>query len=593
MALRRGVGIVVFLVLFACLLSFGGLLAVWLMLGREPSVPQRSTLVMRLDGDPVEGGPDDGFTQFLPGNRPPTVRTIVENLRKAKVDSRVAAIVFKPTGLSSPYLAKVQEIREAILDFRRSGKAAVAYLEDGGQAEYYLATACDKVYLAPSSPLGLTGIATYALFLRGTLDKIDAYPDMLHIGQYKTAVNQLTEKTFTPAHREMEESLNLDTYEQLVKAIADGRRKTEDEVRALIDDGPLLPEEAVRAGLVDDVAYEDQLGERAKIPLEKERRLNLDEYNRVEPRSVGLNRGPRIAVLYASGTIVSGRSGYDPLNGAVLGSDTLVESIRRIRESDDIKAVVVRIDSPGGSALASDVIWRELVLLRDAKPAKPLVVSMSDLAASGGYYMAMAAPQIVAEPGTLTGSIGIFGGKIVTGGTYAKLGANIEAVSHGRNAQMYSPVRPFSPDERAKMGEQLQAFYDQFVEKAAASRHMTPERVDAIAQGRVWTGRQAKQVGLVDELGGLDRAVAIAKMKAKIPANSEVELVTFPPRRSFVDLLAASWLGGSEERASASAWGLAALLGAGERRAIGIVSAPLRLFKSGEPLALMPYGYLR
>ena len=298
-------------------------------------------------------------------------------------------------------------------------------------------------------------------------------------------------------------------------------------------------------------------------------------------------------MLYASGTIVSGRSGYDPLNGAVLGSDTLVESIRRIRESDDIKAVVVRIDSPGGSALASDVIWRELVLLRDAKPAKPLVVSMSDLAASGGYYMAMAAPQIVAEPGTLTGSIGIFGGKIVTGGTYAKLGANIEAVSHGRNAQMYSPVRPFSPDERAKMGEQLQAFYDQFVEKAAASRHMTPERVDAIAQGRVWTGRQAKQVGLVDELGGLDRAVAIAKMKAKIPANSEVELVTFPPRRSFVDLLAASWLGGSEERASASAWGLAALLGAGERRAIGIVSAPLRLFKSGEPLALMPYGYLR
>jgi protease IV len=591
-ALRRGVGIVIGLVLVACFLSFGGLLAVWLMLGREPSVPQRSTLVLRLDSDPVEGGPDDGFSQFLPRSRPPTVRTIVENLRKAKVDSRVAAVFLKPTGLESPYLAKVQEIREAVLDFRRSGKAAVAYLEDGGQTEYYLATACDKIYLAPSSPLALTGVATYELFLRGTLDKIDAYPDMLHIGQYKTAVNQLTEKTFTPAHREMAESLNLDHYEQLVKGIADGRRKTEDEVRALIDNGPLLAEDALRAGLVDDVIYEDQVDERAKIPMERDRRLDLGEYNRVEAKSVGLNRGPRIAVLYASGTIVSGRSGYDPLNGAVLGSDTLVESIRRIRESSDIKAVVVRIDSPGGSALASDVIWRELVRLRDAKPARPLVVSMSDLAASGGYYIAMAAPQIVAEPGTLTGSIGIFGGKIVTGGTYAKLGANIEAVSHGKNAQIYSPARRFNADERAKMGEQLQAFYDQFVEKAAASRHMTPERVDAIAQGRVWTGRQAKQIGLVDELGGLDRAVALAKTRAKIPAGSEVELVTFPPRRSFYDLLASSWLGGSEERAR-SAWDLAALLGAGQRRAVGIVSAPLRLFRSGEPLALMPYGYLR
>jgi protease-4 len=482
-------------------------------------------------------------------------------------------------------------VRDAIFDFRRSGKTAIAYLEEGGQSEYYLATACDRIYLAPSTPLALTGVATYQLFLRGTLDKIDAYADMLHIGQYKTAVNQLTQKTFTPAHREMEESLNTDTYEQLVKAIADGRKKSEGDVRTLLDDGPYLPEDALRAGLVDDLAYEDQLDERAKIPLGKNRRMELSDYNRVDARSVGLNRGQRIAVIYAAGTIVSGRSGYDPLNGSVLGSDTLVESIRKIRESPDIKAVVLRIDSPGGSAVASDIIWRELVLLREAKPQKPLVVSMSDLAASGGYYMAMAAPQIVAEPGTLTGSIGIFGGKIVTGGTYAKLGANIEAVSRGRNAEMNSPKRPYTPEERAKVGEELQAFYDQFVEKAAASRHMTPERVDAVAQGRVWTGRQAKQVGLVDELGGLDRAIALAKQKARIPADAEVELVTFPPRRSFYDLLASQLGGGGASEGES--WRLAALLGVGERRAIGIASAPLRLFHAGEPLALMPYGILR
>jgi protease-4 len=588
-ALRRGVGFVVFLILFACLISFGGLLAIWLMVGREPSVPQRATLVVRLDADPVEGATDDGLTQFLPGSREPTVRAFVENLRKAKVDSRITGILVKPTNLQSPYFAKLQEIRDAILDFRRSGKSAVAYLEDGGQSEYYLATACDRVFLAPATPLSLTGMASYSVFLRGTLDKIGAYPDMLHIGQYKTAVNQLTEKTFTPPHREVAEALNQDFYEQLVKGVADGRKKSEADVRALLDEGPFLPEEALRAGLVDDLCYEDQLDDRAKIPLDKGRRLELGEYSGVSARSLGLNRGQRIAVIYASGTIVSGRSGYDPLNGAVLGSETLIESIRKVRDSDDIKAVVLRVDSPGGSAYASDAMWRELVLLREAKPEKPLVVSMSDLAASGGYYIAMAAPQIVAEPGTLTGSIGIFGGKIVTGGTYDKLGANIESVSRGRHADMNSPDRPYSDEERAKVGEQLQAFYDQFVEKVAASRHMTPERVDAIAQGRVWTGRQAKQVGLVDELGGLERAVALAKQKAKIPADAEVQLVTFPPRRGLYDLLTSGWMGSESD----GAMGIATLLGLGDRRALGMASAPLRLFRRGEPLALLPFGILR
>jgi protease-4 len=288
-----------------------------------------------------------------------------------------------------------------------------------------------------------------------------------------------------------------------------------------------------------------------------------------------------------TGTIVSGRSGYDPINGQVAGSETLVESIRKIRESSNIRAVIVRVDSPGGSATASDVIWRELVQMRDAQPGRPLVVSMSDLAASGGYYVAMAAPHIVAEPGTLTGSIGIFGGKIILGGTYSKLGANVEGVSEGRHAEMNSPVRPYNPEERAKLGEQLQAFYDQFVEKVAASRRMDPERVDEVAQGRVWTGQQAKQVGLVDDLGGLERALTVARQKAKIPADAEVELVIYPPRRSVFDLL--SGLGGSDESSGLLAW-----LGfAGHRRALGIAAAPATLFRAGEPLALMPFGILR
>jgi protease-4 len=579
------VALVLVLVMIACLISFGGLLAIWLMLGREPSVPTRSTLVLRIDGDPSEGGPDESFSQFLPVQRTPSVRTLVQNVRKAKADSRIVALVVRPSALASPFLAKAQELRDAILDFRRSGKPAIAYLEDGGQTEYYLATACDRIFLVPSSPLQLTGLASYELFLRGTLDKIGAYPDMLHIGAYKTAPNQLTEKTYTPAHREMAESLNRDSYEQIVTAIADGRKKSEGDVRALLDEGPFLPEDALRAGLIDDIAYQDQLADKGKIPFGKDQRIDIDDYTRVSARSLGLERGPRVAVLYATGTIVSGRSGYDPTNGSVLGSDTLIEYIRKVRESPDIKAVVLRIDSPGGSAVASDVIWRELTLLRDAKPEKPLVASMSDLAASGGYYIAMAAPQIVAEPGTLTGSIGIFGGKIVTGGTFAKLGANIEGVSIGRHADMNSPTRPYNEGERAKVGEQLQAFYDQFVERVAASRHSTPERVDAIAQGRVWSGRQAKQIGLVDALGGLDRAIALAKQKAKI--TTDVEIVVYPPRRTFYDLLTAQF-GGADEMTRLASW-----LGITERRAVGIVAAPFTLFHKGEPLAMLPYGYLR
>jgi protease-4 len=584
---RRALVVVLVLILGAVAVSATGLVALWVMVGREPGVPSSSTLVLRLAGDPVEGGPEDGFRQFLPVSRPESIREIVLNIRKAKVDRRVQSLVVSPVGIGTPYMAKLQELHGALIDFRRSGKPAIAYLEDGSQAAYYLATACDRIYLMPTSPLQLTGLANYELFLRGTLDKIGAYPDMLHVGQYKTAVNQLTEKTFTPPHREMVESLNRDTYDQLIKAIADARGKSEAEVRAIVDEGPFLPEEAVRAGLVDDVAYEDQLDDKAKVNMERGRRIDGRNYSGVSARSLGLNRGERVAVLYATGTIVSGRSGFDPLNGEVVGSDTLIDSIRKIRARDDIKAVVLRVDSPGGSATASDAIWRELVLLRDATPQKPLVVSMSDLAASGGYYIAMAAPYIVAEPGTLTGSIGIFGGKIALGGTYGKLGANIESVTSGRHADIYSPVRPFNDEERAKLGEQLQAFYDQFVEKAAAARGTTPEKIDAVAQGRVWTGRQAKGVGLVDDLGGLERALEVAKQRAKIPADAEVEIVVYPPRRSFYEVLTAPFA------AAPDLSSLLARIGGVSGRGVGIATAPATLFRAGEPLALMPFGFLR
>ena len=586
MATRRGLGLVLTILLLAILVSAAAMVVLMLAVGREPAVPPNAVLVVRVEGDLADSATDTLFESVVGARRNGT-RAIVENLRKAKADRRISAVIVRPVGLTSAYWARLQEVRDAILDFKSSGKPVVAHLEYGGDREYFVATACERVFLLPTSPLDVSGFATYELFLRGTLDKIGAYPDFLHIGDYKTAPNQLTEKTFTPAHREMTESLNRDLFEQFVQTVAAGRKKTPAEVRQLVDDGPFLAEDAVRVGLVDDLAYDDQLDAKIRPSAKSVVRLKDDDYSKVRAASVGLAGRSRIAVINAYGVINSGRSGIDPLNGAVVGSDTLVEYIRKATKDRSIKAIVLHVDSPGGSTVASDVIWRELMQARTGPGARPLVASMSDLAASGGYYIAMAAPDIVAEPGTLTGSIGIYGGKIVTGGTYGKLGMNIEAVSIGRHAEMNSPVRPYSEEDRAKVDEQLRAFYDQFVEKAAASRRKKPEEIDAMARGRVWTGRQAKDLGLVDELGGLDKAVAIAKTRAKIPAGEQVELVVYPPRRNLYDLLMGS-LSGMDERAL-----LEALLGIRDRRALGTLTAPVRLFRRGEPLALMPMGYIR
>src|SRR5205809_3604927 len=260
---RRGIAVLFTLLGVAFVVSTAGFALLYLLLGREPSVASNSMLVLRVGGNLAEIAPSDVFG-YLRGVRTPTVRSMVENLRKARVDSRVSALLLKPTGFESPFWGKVQEIRDAVLDFKRSGKPVYAYLEYGGDREYYLATAADKIYLMPSSPLDLNGVATYELFLRGTLDKIGAYPDLHHIGDYKTAVNTFTEKGYTPAHKAMDEALNRDLYEQIVRGIADGRKKNERDVPALVDQGPFLPEDALHAGLIDDVWYEDQVTDKLR-----------------------------------------------------------------------------------------------------------------------------------------------------------------------------------------------------------------------------------------------------------------------------------------------------------------------------------------
>jgi protease-4 len=583
----KGLRFVIAFLLVATVLSVGAMLMLYLVISQEPDVPAHATLVLSPSGDLPEIVPELAFG----AGDELTVRAYAELIRKAKGDPRIAGILLRPGGITSPFWAKLQELRGAIEDFKTTGKYVYAWLEYGGDREYFLASVADKIYLLPSASLDLTGVASYEVFLRGTFDWIGTYPDFLHVGDYKTAVNTYLEKTLTPAHREMSESLNRSQYDQLVRALADARNKSEADVRALIDQGPFEPVDALRVGLIDEVAYEDELDDLVAA-LKNADYIDAEDYAVVSWERTGTRRRSKIAVINVAGVITAGASGFDPVNGPIVGSDSLVDSIREARADRSIQAIVLRVDSPGGSSTASDVIWRELSISRENH--RPVIVSMSDLAASGGYYIALGGDAIVAQPGTLTGSIGVYTGKFVVTGSLEKLGANIEATSDGRHAEIYSPDRRFNADERAKIQESMQNVYDLFIERTAAARQMPPEKVDEVAQGRVWTGQQAKDLGLVDELGGLYTAIDLAKQRARIAAGDEVELVVYPPRRSFYEVLADSLSTPvARLRATYTADALLELLGPRERRALAAVLAPSRLFRSGQVLAHMPYVFVR
>ena len=376
----------------------------------------------------------------------------------------------------------------------------------------------------------------------------------------------------------MTRSLNRDWYDELVRGIAKGRKISEDAARAAMDKGPYLAADALKAGLVDELAYEDQLDDKA--PIQGTRRLDGDQYfdRATTPYQPGADR---IALIYAVGTITSGKSGDGA--GTVLGSESFAEWMRRVRGDSTIRAVVVRVDSPGGSAIASEVMWRELKLTQDVKP---VVVSMGDVAASGGYYIAAPADTIVAQPGTLTGSIGVVTGKYVLQGTLDKIGVGTGTVSEGRFADIYSPFKPFTPDERARVEEQMQATYELFLQRVADGRHQTAAKIDAVAKGRVWTGRQAREVGLVDELGGLDDAIRIAKQRARFDPGKDASLIVYPAKRSFYEVLANPFGNGLT-------MGLEMLVHRPEARPIQSMVETFGRFRRGETLAIMPNVFVR
>lgn len=508
-------------------------LTVYSLLTPTILVRDNSFLALRVSGPLIEHPPANPLLRALttPGF---TVRGILDNIRKARVDKRIVGIILKPSYIPAGW-GKIQEIREALADFKTSGKTLVSFLDHCSTKEYYLATVSDRVFMIPTGELFLTGLTAEVTFLKGTLEKLGIKADLEHVGRYKTASDLLTRESMSEAHREVVESILDDYYHRLVETIATARKKAPEEVKAMIDRGPFNPQRALREGLVDSLLYWDELEELLKKENKgKFAKIESSKYSRVSLTSLGLNKGPRIALIYATGAIVTGEDQFDPVFGPCMGSDRVVRDIRRAAENKYIKAIVFRVDSPGGSGLASDIIWREVV---KAKEKKPFIVSMSDVAGSGGYWISMAADTIVAQPGTLTGSIGVIGGKICLQGFYNKIGINKEVVTRGRHADSFSETRPFTPEERKKLREELWDFYGMFVHKAAEGRGKTFKEIDAVGRGRVWTGKQALERGLVDVLGGLKEAIDIAKLKAGIPREKEVRLVIYPKKKGLLEVL--------------------------------------------------------
>jgi protease-4 len=494
--------------------------------GTAVDMPARGYLEVPLSGAVSEVAAPDSLSSFLLGAKPLALHDLWMNLRKAKVDGRIHAVLLR-LGLLQCDWAKANEMREAILDFRRSGKKVYAVIEEAPDFDmgYFVATACDRIILHPLGWLGINGIGGYVPFLKGALDKLGVRAEFEHVEEYKTAANMFTEKGFTPAHREEMESLYSDLFAQYVATAAKARGKTEAEFRALVDRSFFQGEKAKAAGLVDDCLYEDEVQALLRQDGRTPARVRFDDYTKVKPSSVGLETGRTVALIYAVGTIMTGES-----LPQVMGGSTVARWIRTARNDGSVKAIVLRVDSPGGSSVGSDVIGREVAL---ARKVKPVIVSMSDVAGSGGYWIAMAATKIVAQPQTLTGSIGVLAGKFSVDGLLGKLGITSEKLVFGEKADIFSPFRPFTPDERKVLKEEILWTYEQFLAKAAEGRGLTRDEVDAVGRGRIWTGRQAKDRKLVDELGGLTMAVGLAKKEAGIDADEEVRFDVWPKKRSF------------------------------------------------------------
>ncbi len=590
---------VLLLVAFLLFVMVGSVVAIVAMLrdgGGTTDVEDGSVLVIGLGGEFPEQPDPEAPLPGLGASRLSMIE-VDSAFRRAAVDDRIARVLIKVQPMATGY-AKVQELRDILTRFSAdSGKPTTCWMEQASNKEYYLATACDEIYMPPAGFFLVNGLHLGVTFYKGTLDKLGIEAEFTRAGKYKSAIEPMTSTEMSEPFREMLNAMADSLFDRLVEAIAVARKIDEADVRAMIDDPPLTAGAAWKAGLIDGLYYRDQLmahltGEtvassdpsslpkRTGVPpvpgaddddsaaavadagdddsagandddsgddddtagaadadatadeepaAKKPKLIKLGDYD-TTPKSLGLGGGPEVAVIYCEGSITGGTS--NP--GRSMGSTTIAGAIRKARNDEATKAIILRVDSPGGSGLASDLIHREIELAQ-TENGLPVVVSMSDYAASGGYYIAMGADAIVAQPSTLTGSIGVFAGKYNLESLYEKIGLKTESIDRGEMADIFAADQSLGEEGRAKLSEFVDEFYDTFIAKVGAGRSMTPDEVHALAQGRVWTGEQAKEVGLVDELGSFRTALRLAKEKADI--EGEVTLTLYPRQPTFLEQL--------------------------------------------------------
>jgi len=501
---------------------------------RRPAVPAGAMLVMRLEGSIPEQAPMTIPLPWFESQVQPTVADLWALLRKAEKDDRIKAILLEPRGLGAGW-GKIEELRAGLRQFRKSGKPVYAYLRGPSAREYYLATAADKIYFNPEDILDLKGLRAELAFYRGTLDKVGVELEVEHAGKYKDAADSFVRTSATPETQEVIGSILDQLFGELVNSVASSRKLTPAQVRSLIDEGPFIDQAALSAKLIDGLLYEDQVRDALKKQLKGQTLERLSHRDYLRSTAFGGSDGDKnkIALVVGEGAISRAGGEAEPFSDEEgIRSGPFMRLLRQVREDASIKGVVLRVNSPGGDAIASDEILHEVKLLAKKKP---LVVSMSDVAASGGYYIAMTGDPVVAYPNTITGSIGVIYGKANLKGLYDKLGINVEIIKRGQNADFDTSSRPMSDAARKKLREGIFSTYQAFLERVAEGRKRKVADIEPLAQGRVWMGAQAHGNGLVDQLGGLDLAIDLVRQRAKIPATERIRLVPFPPKRTLFD----------------------------------------------------------
>jgi protease-4 len=510
------------------LVVVGVVAAVWLR-HKGPALGENMVLTVNLENALADGPPTSSWERTLFGKKP-SLRQTIEAIDMAGKDSRIKGLVAH-LGTGRFQLGQIQELRDAIAGFRANGKFAYAYADSfgemgGGTGSYYLATAFEEIWLQPFSELGLVGLRAEQPFFHDALDKMGVSAEFDHREEYKTAMSMFTDKDMSQAQRDETQDLLNSLFGQIVRGIAEHRQMNEGNVRTLIDQGPFSSDDALKAHLIDHIGGRDDIYAAARAKAGgTDKMLTVADY--AAAKGAPHRSGPVIAVIDADGLIQSGSTSPNPLAAAAgVGADDIAQAFREAAADSNVRAIVLRIDSPGGSAVASETIWE--ATLRAKKARKPLIVSMGDLAASGGYYIASTADTIVAEPATLTGSIGVVGGKFAISGLSEKLGIGWDWVQIGANAGLNSPTQAYSPEGHKRLAKLLDDFYAGFKSRVAAGRKFDPAKVESVAKGRVWTGEEARANGLVDVLGGFDVALDLAKHAAGLDIGSDVTLKRFP-----------------------------------------------------------------